>query len=107
MTRAALRLLREWTSVPSVIGVCPQSHGGHSLDARYCRICGSRLYTKGDYMAKPDDKGKPDVSWTDDATEDQLRRELDKLGQPTEGDRNALVRRLEAADKPEGWKWEG
>ena len=105
-----------------VAGVCPQGHYGHQHDAVFCRICGDLLTNplpRRLAMPEKDQKpgrpagdmpkqagGSPDVSWTD-ASDDKLRTELERLGQPTDGNHDQLVKRLEDADKPTGWKWEG
>ena len=52
------------------------------------------------------DRQKPDVSWTDKVPVGILRAALAAHGQPTDGNRDELLARLEAA-MPEGWKWEG
>ena len=40
MIRDILHRLRYMTDTA---GVCPNGHGGHQLDAKFCRICSAQL----------------------------------------------------------------
>lgn len=97
-------VLERVRTATDVAGVCPEGHGGHQLDAKFCRICGSELSNpRGAMMERHDTK---DASWTDDDDEN-VRAALMQLGLPSGGNRKTIITRLIEADKPEGWKWEG